>query len=49
MLLLIFAHRHDLVRLSREATLIIDGRIADLCCTGLLSRSLIAPRFVLAE
>jgi uncharacterized protein YacL len=28
---------------------IIDGRIADLCATGFLSRSLIVPRFVLGE
>lgn len=47
------------VRFSREATqreqlvvdtnVIIDGRIADLCATGFLSRSLIVPRFVLGE
>lgn len=47
------------VRFSREATqqepiiidtnVIIDGRIADLCQTGFLSRSLIVPRFVLGE
>jgi uncharacterized protein YacL len=47
------------VRFAREAThheplvvdtnVIIDGRIADLCATGFLSRSLIVPRFVLAE
>ena len=29
--------------------MIIDGRIADLCATGFLSRSLIVPRFVLGE
>lgn len=47
------------VRFRREATqhepliidtnVIIDGRIADLCSTGFLSRSLIVPRFVLDE
>jgi uncharacterized protein YacL len=47
------------VRFTREATqrepilvdtnVIIDGRIADLCATGFLSRSLIVPRFVLGE
>ena len=47
------------VRFAREATqheplvvdtnIIIDGRIADLCATGFLSRSLIVPRFVLGE
>ena len=28
---------------------IIDGRIADLCATGILGRALIVPRFVLGE
>lgn len=47
------------VRFSRETTqreplvvdtnVVIDGRIADLCATGFLSRSLIVPRFVLGE
>ncbi len=47
------------VRFTRENTqheplivdtnIIIDGRIADLCATGFLSRSLIVPRFVLGE
>ena len=47
------------VRFARETTqheplvidtnVIIDGRIADLCATGFLSRSLIVPRFVLAN
>jgi len=47
------------VRFAREATqheplildtnVIIDGRLADLCQTGFLSRSLIVPRFVLDE
>src|SRR2546429_2362538 len=47
------------VRFAREMTqheplvvdtnVIIDGRIADLCATGFLSRALIVPRFVLAE
>src|ERR1700716_1157956 len=47
------------VRFSRETTqhepivvdtnVIIDGRIADLCGTGFLSRALIVPRFVLGE
>ena len=47
------------VRFSRETTqheplvidtnVIIDGRIADLCATGFLSRSLIVPRFILDE
>ena len=47
------------VRFARETTqheplvidtnIIIDGRIADLCATGFLSRSLIVPRFVLSE
>jgi len=47
------------VRFARETTqrepivvdtnVIIDGRIADLCATGFLSRSLIVPRFILAE
>jgi uncharacterized protein YacL len=47
------------VRFAREATqreplvvdtnVVIDGRIADLCATGFLSRSLIVPRFVLGE
>lgn len=47
------------VRFARETTqheplvidtnVIIDGRIADLCSTGFISRSLIVPRFVLNE
>src|ERR1043165_2085452 len=47
------------VRFARETTqheplvldtnVIIDGRIAHLCRTGFLSRSLIAPRFILDE
>src|SRR5207237_6999679 len=47
------------VRFARETTqhepllldtnVIIDGRIADLCTTGFLSRSLIVPRFILDE
>lgn len=47
------------VRFTRETTqheplvldtnVIIDGRIAELCATGFLSRSLIVPRFVLDE
>ena len=47
------------VRFAREATqrepivldtnVIIDGRIADLCATGFLSRCLIVPRFILGE
>jgi uncharacterized protein YacL len=47
------------VRFARETTqheplvidtnIIIDGRIADLCASGFLSRSLIVPRFVLGE
>src|SRR6266516_1426702 len=47
------------VRFARESTqheplvldtnIIIDGRIAELCATGFLSRSLIVPRFVLGE
>jgi uncharacterized protein YacL len=47
------------VRFARETTqheplvvdtsVIIDGRIADLCATGFLSRSLIVPRNVLEE
>src|SRR5438132_9595400 len=47
------------VRFARETTqhepivvdtnVIIDGRIADLCAAGFLSRSLIVPRFVLDE
>src|SRR5947207_6688534 len=47
------------VRFARETTqhepllidtnVIIDGRIADRCATGFLSRSLIVPRFVLDE
>ena len=32
-----------------DTNVIIDGRIADLCATGFLSRSLIVPRFVLDE
>src|ERR1700726_3747510 len=47
------------VRFARETTqheplvldtnVFIDGRIADLCATGFLSRSLIVPRFILDE
>src|SRR6266571_7063632 len=47
------------VRFTREATqqeslildtnVIIDGRIAELCATGFLSRALVVPRFVLGE
>lgn len=47
------------VRFTRETTqheplvidtnIIIDGRIADLCASGFLSRSLIVPRFILHE
>src|ERR1700675_4273978 len=32
-----------------DTNVIIDGRIGDLCATGFLSRSLIVPRFILAE
>ena len=32
-----------------DTSVIIDGRIADLCATGFISRSLIVPRFVLSE
>jgi uncharacterized protein YacL len=32
-----------------DTTVIIDGRSAELCATGFLSRSLIVPRFVLGE
>ncbi|HEY2102123.1 MAG TPA: PIN domain-containing protein [Chthoniobacterales bacterium] len=32
-----------------DSSVIIDGRIAQLCATGFLSRSLIVPRFVLSE
>jgi uncharacterized protein YacL len=32
-----------------DTNVIIDGRIADLCSTGFISRSLIVPRFVLGE
>jgi len=32
-----------------DTSVIIDGRIADLCTTGFISRSLIVPRFVLSE
>src|SRR5256886_12022142 len=47
------------VRFARETTqheplvidtsIIIDGRIAELCATGFLSRALIVPRYVLSE
>src|SRR5213078_4565700 len=47
------------VRFTRETTqheplildtnVIIDGRIAELCATGFLSRALVVPRFVLGE
>ncbi len=47
------------VRFARETTqrepivldtnVIIDGRIGDLCATGFLSRTLVVPRFILAE
>jgi uncharacterized protein YacL len=47
------------VRFARETTqreplvvdtnIIIDGRIAELCATGFLSRALIVPRFILGE
>src|SRR5262249_1399736 len=47
------------VRFARETTqheplvvdtnIVIDGRIADLCATGFLSRALIVPRFILEE
>jgi len=47
------------VRFARETTqheplvidtnVVIDGRIADLCATGFLSRALIVPRFILDE
>src|SRR2546430_12821177 len=36
-------------RLVVDTNVIIDGRIADLCSTGFLSRSLIVPRFILDE
>jgi uncharacterized protein YacL len=32
-----------------DTSVIIDGRIADLCAAGFISRSLIVPRFVLSE
>src|SRR6478736_1787889 len=32
-----------------DTSAIIDGRIAELCATGFLSRALIVPRFVLGE
>ncbi len=47
------------VRFARETTqheplvvdtnVIVDGRLAELCATGFLSRSLIVPRFILGE
>jgi uncharacterized protein YacL len=47
------------VRFARETTqheplvvdtsVIVDGRIAELCATGFLSRSLVVPRFILGE
>ena len=47
------------VRFARETTqheplvidtnVVIDGRIADICATGFLSRALIVPRFILEE
>jgi uncharacterized protein YacL len=47
------------VRFARETTqreplvvdtnIIIDGRIAELCATGFVSRALIVPRFILGE
>jgi uncharacterized protein YacL len=47
------------VRFARETTeheplvvdtsVIIDGRVAELCATGFLSRALIVPRYVLSE
>ncbi|NLG27639.1 MAG: PIN domain-containing protein [Chloroflexi bacterium] len=44
----------DTIKRRREAILldtsvIIDGRIADICATGFLSGSLLTPRFVLEE
>src|SRR5437868_6666521 len=32
-----------------DTSVIIDGRIAELCATGFVSRALIVPRFVLTE
>src|SRR5438874_671126 len=32
-----------------DTSAIIDGRIAELCATGFVSRALIVPRFVLTE
>ena len=32
-----------------DTSIIIDGRIAELCATGFLSRALVVPRFVLSE
>jgi len=32
-----------------DTSVIIDGRVADLCATGFISRSLIVPRFILSE
>jgi len=32
-----------------DTSVVIDGRIAELCATGFISRSLIVPRFVLSE
>lgn len=32
-----------------DTNVIIDGRIAELCATGFISRSLVVPRFVLGE
>ena len=43
------ARRRNTNRSSIDTNVIIDGRIADLCATGFLSRSLIVPRFVLDE
>jgi len=54
-----FALMIPYVRFTRETTqheplvvdtnIIIDGRIADLCATGFVSRTLIVPRFILGE
>ncbi|MEP7071883.1 MAG: PIN domain-containing protein [Verrucomicrobiota bacterium] len=39
----------DYEPLLLDTSVIIDGRIAELCATGFLSRSLIVPRYVLGE
>ena len=42
-------HRHDAMAVLLDTSVIIDGRIADICRTGFIQGELVVPLFVLNE